>query len=127
MVIEATKKIKMSQLGIEVQFKPTAGDKETVKNYILKAVDRDQISAGDAMRAEEMLDRSPKDAAEFATRKIEEYAKNKSDLIMQQAQADAESQKLLHKPRHKQKQHQHKLRHKVRLRKYKSSLKLTKP
>ena len=95
MVIEATKKIKMSQLGIEVQFKPTAGDKETVKNYILKAVDRDQISAGDAMRAEEMLDRSPKDAAEFATRKIEEYAKNKSDLIMQQAQADAESQKAI--------------------------------
>lgn len=91
MVIKATKNIRMAQLGIKVEFKPTAGDKQDIKDYLAHALKSDQISVGDAMRAEEMLEVSPKEASEYITRKVESYAKMKSDIQMQQQQAAAQA------------------------------------
>lgn len=91
LVIEATKNIKMAELGIKARFKPTAQDKQEVKIYLQRAIDTDQISVGDAMRAEEILETSAKEASEFITRKVDAYARRKSEMAMQQSQADAQN------------------------------------
>lgn len=91
LIIESTKKMRMSEMGIKAKFRPTAADKQDVKDYLTHALKTDQINVGDAMRAEEILDVSAKEASEFITRKVEIYARNKSEMAAEQSNLDAQN------------------------------------
>lgn len=91
-VIKLIKDATLCQLGISILFQPEEEDAQKFQGYLLRSLERDQITSPDAINAEEIAKTNLKGAITYLKKAIRKKSREDAELANQASQANAQSQ-----------------------------------